>query len=259
MPSPFPGMDPYIETSGLWPDFHATMLSAMRADLNANLPAGYAASIEIYVWADEVHSRAGSKIMEPNIHVRKEKRATNIEAATAILSPPSKTILPRLAQKKRKYVKIIDIKTRQVVTAIELLSPSNKKKGDDRTRYLEKRNEYLANNLNFIEIDLLRGGHRPPLGRTASAVTKFYAMVCRSWEFPEAGVWTFGVRDRLPDIPVPVTQDLQETPLHLSACVARAFDEGRYAESLPYDEPLIPPPDQHDLDWFNTILANYVK
>jgi hypothetical protein len=57
MPSPFPGMDPYIESSCMWGDFHGTMLSAMRADLNANLPRGYTASIELYVWAGELESR----------------------------------------------------------------------------------------------------------------------------------------------------------------------------------------------------------
>ena len=25
MPSPFPGMDPYIETPELWPDFHSDL------------------------------------------------------------------------------------------------------------------------------------------------------------------------------------------------------------------------------------------
>ena len=40
MPSPFPGMDPYIETSGLWGDFHGSLLAAVRADLNSHLPDG---------------------------------------------------------------------------------------------------------------------------------------------------------------------------------------------------------------------------
>src|SRR5712691_12417678 len=95
MASPFPGMDPYIETSGMWPDFHGTMLSAMRADLNANLPTGYAASIELYVWAGDVESRAASETMEPDVHVRQEESISNHETATAVIAAPSTTILPR--------------------------------------------------------------------------------------------------------------------------------------------------------------------
>jgi hypothetical protein len=37
MPSPFPGMDPYLE-GWLWPDVHATLIPAIRAALAARLP-----------------------------------------------------------------------------------------------------------------------------------------------------------------------------------------------------------------------------
>jgi hypothetical protein len=45
MPSPFPGMDPYLERPSLWSDFHATLLVAIRAALNTALPPRYAAFI----------------------------------------------------------------------------------------------------------------------------------------------------------------------------------------------------------------------
>jgi hypothetical protein len=142
------------------------------------------------------------------------------------------------------------------VTVVELLSPSNKKRGDDRTRYLEKRNEYLANNLSFVEIDLLRGGKRPPLGQEHAASSEFYVMVCRPWEFPRAGFWTFGLRDPLPEIPVPVTQELGDTPLNLRSCVDLAYDGGRYSSGLPYDEPLKLRAPGHDRDWIRALLSN---
>jgi hypothetical protein len=240
----------------MWGDFHGTMLVAMRADLNAQLPEGYAASIELYVWADDVDQRRGSESREPDVHVRKEGSTEERAAVTATMAAPSTIVLPRLTRKKRKYLKVVDIRARQVVTVVELLSPSNKKSGDDRERYLEKRNEYLANNLSFVEIDLLRGGRRPPLGRECPEMSDFYAMVCRPWEFPQAGFWTFGLRDALPDIPVPVTQELGDTPLHLRSCVDRAYDEGRYSEGLPYDEALKPRPRNQDRDWIRTVLTN---
>ena len=34
MPSPFPGMDPYIESPELWSDFHNNLASEMQAQLN---------------------------------------------------------------------------------------------------------------------------------------------------------------------------------------------------------------------------------
>ena len=163
-------------------------------------------------------------------------------------------MLPRLARRKRKYIKVVDIRAKKIVTVVEVLSPSNKKGGTDRAVYLEKRNEYLANNLSFVEIDLLRAGTRPPLGKGHPEVIDHYAMVCRSWEFPRAGFWTFGIRDPLPNIPVPVTRDLGDTPLNLRSCVDRAYDEGRYSTALPYDEPLKPRPRHQDRDWIGQIL-----
>lgn len=116
------------------------------------------------------------------------------------------------------------------------------------------RNEYLANNLSFVEIDLLRGG-RLPLGRRDADLGAYYVMVCRAWEFPEAGIWSFSIRDSLPKIPVPVTEELGDTPLDLEACVSRAFDEGRYAESLGYDELLTLRLRDEDRAWIQRIVS----
>lgn len=249
MPSPFPGMDPYIESSGMWGDFHGSLLSAIRADLNERLPAGYVASIELLVWAGEKETGRDATGKEPDVFVKEDETRAGSDTTTATIEAPATIVLPRVTPRKRKHIKVVDIRARTVVSVVEVLSPSNKKSGDDRTRYLEKRNEYLANNLNFVEIDLLRGGRRPPLGRHHPDVIDYYAMACRSWEFPQAGFWRFGLRDPLPDIPVPVTEDVGDTPLRLRACVDRAYDEGRYFSTLPYDEPLKPRPRDEDRDW----------
>ena len=256
MPSPFPGMDPYIEASGIWPDFHATLLVAIRADLNAHLPKGFAASIELYVWADDSKQQRTATIAEPDIQVRESNWRDTSEPSIATLSAHTTIVLPALRRKKRRFIKVVDIRTRQVVTVVEVLSPSNKKNGDDRERYLEKRKEYLANDLSFVEIDLLRGGKRPPLGKRHGAIFDYYAMVCRPWEFPRADFWTFGIRDPLPVIPVPVTEELQDTHLNLHACVERSYQEGRYSEDLPYHEPLKPRLRPEDRNWARELITS---
>jgi hypothetical protein len=253
MPSPFPGMDPYIESSGMWGDFHGSLLGAIRADLNTRLPEGYAASIELYVWTGEEEESERPRLGEPDVFVCEDEKTGGREPATATIAAPSTIVLPRLTRRKRKYIKVVDIRAKKVVTVVEVLSPSNKR-GADQAAYLEKRTEYLANKLSFVEIDLLRGGKRPPLGKRHPEVTDYYAMVCRSWEFPRAGFWTFGIRDPLPGIPVPVTRELGDTPLNLLACIDRAYDEGRYSTSLPYDEPLKPRPRDQDRNWIAQTL-----
>jgi hypothetical protein len=255
MPSPFPGMDPFIEASGLWGDFHGGMLAAIRAELNQRLPRGYAATIDLYVWTPERKTVRRRRRVEPDVYVREEKRGPLQSTGTTTIAAPNTILLPAVERRKRRSVKIMDVRTRQVITVIELLSPSNKEAGDDRKNYLDKRNEYLANGLNLVEIDLLRSGQRSPLGNPPPPIADFCVMVCRSWEFPRAGFWTFTIRDPLPEIPIPLTQELPEPTLPLRSCVDRAYDEGRYADSLSYAEPLRPRLGKEDAAWVRKLLA----
>jgi hypothetical protein len=250
-------MDPYIESSGMWGDFHGSLLTFIRTELNAHLPEGYAASIELYVWTGEEERIERPRPREPDVFVREDEKASGrgrVAPTTAATAAPATIVLPRLTRRKRRYVQVVDVRAKKVVTVVEVLSPSNKKAGTDRAVYMEKRNEYLGNNLSFVEIDLLRGGKRPPLGKRHPVVADYYAMVCRAWEFPVAGFWTFGVRDPIPVIPVPVTRDLGDTPLNLRACADLVYDGGRYSSSLPYGEPLKPRPRDQDRDWIAQIL-----
>lgn len=246
-------MDPYIEPSGLWGDFHGSLLAEIRNDLNSRLPDGYAASIELFVWAGDDEFERESRATAPDVYFRDEKDERGTSGAATITAPMT-IVLPKLSPRKRKYLKVTDIRAKRVVTVVEVLSPSNKKSGDDRALYLEKRNEYLANKLSFVEIDLLRGDKRAPLGNRHPDVLDYYALVCRSWEFPRAGFWTFGIRDPVPVIPIPVSRESGETPLSLRACIDRAYDGGRYAISLPYDEPLKPRPRDQDAAWIAKLL-----
>jgi hypothetical protein len=248
-------MDPYIEASGLWGDFHGSMLAAIRAELNQRLPEGYAATIELYVWTPERKTAGRRRRVEPDVYVREEKRRPLQSAGTTAVVAPNTIVLPAVERRKRRHIKIVDVRTKQVITVVELLSPSNKEAGDDRKNYLDKRNEYLANGLNLVEIDLLRSGQRSPLGDPPPTIADFFVMVCRGWEFPRAGFWTFTIRDPLPEIPIPLIQELPESTLPLRACVDRAYDEGRYADSLSYAESLRPRLGKEDAAWVRKLLA----
>jgi len=46
MPSPFPGMDPYLEDPGIWPDFHFTFLFCWREAVADLLSDQYEARID---------------------------------------------------------------------------------------------------------------------------------------------------------------------------------------------------------------------
>jgi hypothetical protein len=242
MPSPFPGMDPYLEEPSLWPDVHTSLLVEVRTALNAILPERYGAFIDCYVW-----------LHEPDAYIV-ACEPTAGEATVAIPAPAVVT-LPAMQRQGQRYLRIIDRRNRRVVTVLELLSPSNKEAGLDRENYLTKRNEYLAAGTNLVEIDLLRWGQRLPLGEPNPAPADYYVLVSRAAEFPRAGIWPFSVRDPLPPILVPLNPEDQPVTLDLKACLDLVYDKARYDLELDYSVPPVPPLREPDAAWARQLLA----
>lgn len=255
MPSPFPGMDPYLEDPAYWSGFHVSMIVAIMAGLNRVLPDGCVAKIDEYVWVQDSEDFEKSLLGRPDVFVPTVKRPNG---TTAVLDRPGTkpTALSRLpANRKRKnrIVQIVTGRDERVLTVLELLSPSNKARGEDRDAYMQKRREYLAT-VNLIEIDLLRGGHRMPMGMPDPPPADYYVFSCKQSEFPNTEIWTFGIRDPFPVIPIPLTPDRVDVPLDLAAAFDRVYEEGRYQQDVDYRKPpglRLREPDQA---WAETLL-----
>ena len=256
MPSPFPGMDPYLEVPALWSDLHLTLIVAMRAELNASLPDGYLAAADRHVWVEESGNGPRHLLGKPDVFVAHDEdaqAAPSLEMSSGTAVAPRTVTLPVRRGVGKPFLKIIDAQERRVVTVIELLSPSNKSSGDDRKAYLSKRQECLALGVNFVEINLLRGGKSPPLGKPRLAKGRYYLLVSRAKESPQAAVWSFGVRDPLPTPGVPLRGD-ESVALNLKKCLDRAYDEARYGREIDYTHPPRPPLDDADAAWAEALL-----
>ena len=155
MPSPFPGMDPWLEESEIFPDLHASLIFLLREAMNAKLPPGYYATTKNLVWIDEVQRR------EPDISLFGRDRTID-EGGAALAALPGMLALgeDRTPEPwEQPYLEIVSQKGKRLVTAIEILSPANKtKSGNGRVTYLEKIDECRLGGVNVVEIDLLRGG-----------------------------------------------------------------------------------------------------
>ena len=254
MPSPFPGMDPYLEEPSLWPDVHTTLLVEMRTALNAILPERYGTFIDRYVWLHEPDAEARTLLGKPDTFIA-ERGLTGGQMGVATLAP-AVVILPAVRRQGQRYLRIIDRRNRRVVTVLELLSPSNKETGSDRENYLTKRNEYLAAGTNLVEIDLLRGGQRLPLGEPNPAPADYYVLVSRASEFPRAGIWPFSVRDPFPPVLVPLNPEDQPVTLDVKACLDLVYDKARYDLELDYSVPPVPPLREPDAAWASQLLAS---
>src|SRR5262249_32946309 len=117
------------------------------------------------------------------------------------------------------------------------------------------RSEFLGAGVNLVEIDLLRWGTRLPLEDPPPSIPDYYIMVCKAWELPRAGFWKLGLRDPLPDIPVPLDLGESEVALPLKSCVDHVYDATRYAMRLRYDRPTTPRLREPDASWARQVLA----
>jgi hypothetical protein len=262
MPSPFPGMDPYIEDSFFWSDFHASMMGAFRGALNAALPDRYTASIERNVWVQETVSRDTTLVGVPDVQVADQAPGTVASGGSATTSAavtaPQTVTFSLVRRPVSGHLRILDRRRRQVVTVIELLSPANKTTTGYGIIYRQKRLDVLAGGVNLVEIDLLRAGTRPPVQEPPLTPSDYCILVCPAASFPQAGYWPLSVRDALPIVPIPLAPEEVPSSLNLRDCLDQVYEAGRYERELDYSEVPTPPLREPDDSWARQLLTAYL-
>ena len=165
MPSPFPGIDPYLEHPDLWPGLHLYLTVKMADLLSPQLSPKYFVSLQVRMYEEKDIESLFADI--PDVSVLSEKSqvktSNSTESQVAVIEPSTKPItvtLPIPITIRQGYLEIQEVATKEVVTTIEILSPSNKRGGKGRKVYQKKREKILDSLTNFIEIDLLRHGQK---------------------------------------------------------------------------------------------------
>ena len=263
MPSPFPGMDPYLEDPGFWQGFHTSMQSAMRAQLTPQLPPGFYADIEQHVWFREDGPREGPTLARPDLYVLEgpddpKARRRSGRSSVAVAEPTARLIQPKLIREVGRHaIRIRDGRGGRVVTTIELLSPSNKDPGDELDRYLLKRSEFLANDTSLVEIDLIRRGQRLPFVDVPAG--DYYVYVTDAARYSEVLVWAFTVRDPIPPVPVPLPSPHPPVTLSLRQCIDRVYVEANYGPRIDYGQPVKPALRPADAEWAADLLKKHAR
>lgn len=253
MPSPFPGMNPYLEQESYWQDFHQTFIPMARASLAEQLSPRYFVRVEQYVFIHELDGESRRPLARPDLFV-KEARPSVRSTSTITTEAPAYAYLPAVSvdEERHSYLSIRDRDGDEAITIIELLSPSNKNPGADRTDYLKKRREFFGAGLNLVEIDLLRAGPRLPFSDVPSC--DYLVSVSRASERPRVGLWPIGLRDRLPKVPIPLRAPDPDAWLDLQEILHRVYDSARY-EPLLYRQNPQPPLTDANARWAESIIS----
>jgi Protein of unknown function (DUF4058) len=249
MASPFPGMDPFLEISGDWRDFHARFLNGCADALAEQLPENYVARIEeqfqILEFPEETEERR-----LPDVSISPTSPSRGVSQAVA--APP--TLEPELIplvttiveEVKDRWIEIRRRPDWTPVTMIELLSPTNKS-GQGHSDYLYKRVTLITRTIRLLELDLLIAGRRLPMGRPLRGI--YHALVSRADRRPISELFSWSIRDPLPTIPVPLLPPDLDISLDLSAMFATVYRRGQYERSIDYSAPLDLPLSAKERAW----------
>ena len=158
MPSPFPGMDPYLEDPVLWPGVHHHLISALANALNTALPPNYVADV-----GERLYVVTPPRSIFPDVSVLRRVAPARVEAdrgGAAVADGAPWVVSAQPEEVREPFIEIIALAAnRSVVTGIEVLSPANKRAGSEgRDLYLAKQRQFLHSASNLVEFDLLRAG-----------------------------------------------------------------------------------------------------
>lgn len=250
MPSPFPGMDPYLENPDLWRDFHHSMITYIRDQLQPKLRPKYLARTEERVFVAEA-----DRYVYPDVAVLREPRA--------IYDAGSTTAEPLMVERQSDpihegIITILAADNGQLVTAIEVLSPTNKMAGDGRSQYLQKRREVLRSYANMVEIDLLKEGARVTQEvRDKQGVRdyRYVISVSRAQKRSLFEMYPLALRDRLPIFRIPLKGDDPDVLLDLQAVFAQAYENGAYDATIDYAQPPCAPLSDDERVYVGSVLS----
>jgi hypothetical protein len=240
MPSPFPGMDPYLENSVLWSGLHQLLIARILIALNSTLPQKYVANI-----AERVYVLQTGRDIYPDVAVLEHPfpgsagESQGGGVAVAPVGDPPLVLEVEAVEVHEPFIEILPVADQsRVVTIIEVLSPTNKEGGTGRELYLTKQREALRSQAHFLEIDLLRGGQHTVAAPLNHLLLRgsWHSVVClhRTRQGTRFEVWPIPLEQRLPRVRVPLGGDDPDASLDLQELFSRCYDEAAYQRRISY-------------------------
>lgn len=250
-------MDPFLE-GYLWPDVHHELASVIKELLVPQIRPTYVARVNLYTVAD-TSPEEDVGIMYPDVEVLRRKNQVREAIAsyagekTKELTPPTTSIPDTTPVEVRiPVVEIHDREHNRLITAIEILSPVNKR-SPGLEPYREKRQRLHAAGVHLLEIDLLRRGERP-LPHPYLPIAHYLIFLTRAGQ-GSTDIWAVNVQDTLPVLPVPLRSPDPDARLDLGRGLAIIYERSQYELSIDYGKnPPLPDFSEEDRQWMSNLL-----
>ncbi|GIW80157.1 MAG: hypothetical protein KatS3mg105_1964 [Gemmatales bacterium] len=221
MPSPFPGMDPYLENEQIWDAFHHQLITCLYQMLLPGLVDRYKAKI---CQRDYVSEQPLFTSVIREVHLE-------------------------------EYIEIRQRGQGKIVTMIDVVSPGNKTTAAGRQAYLDNRRRGKDHGANLVEIDLVLQGE-PMLDYSREGLPEWdYAVtVTRATQPERYEIYTSTLQKRLPRFRMPLASDDRDTVVDLQVAFTRCYDQGTFSAEIDYSRDPQVPLDDDDRNWLNELL-----
>ncbi len=253
--NPFPGMNPYLETMGLWPDVHNRLIGAMSSFLRQSLPIRYSVvTEERVVIGRNPPEEPRRRYAIPDVVISSDADSPLPRSAGQQSSDGAVTVvIPEVYWSRQKFLTVREQSRGFAVATIEILSPTNKYQGEGRREYVDKRLRILESATHLVEIDLVRVGDPLPLeGYDGDA--PYSILVSRNELRPSAEFFPFGLQAGIPDIVVPLLNDEDEPTLRLGEIVNDIYLQDLYGRLVDYNLDPAGPLSAADREWMDRLL-----
>lgn len=205
MPSPLPGMDPYLESPAVWPKFHRQLIAALYQTLLPGLVDRYRARVVARRYTAEM-------------------------------------VLFTSVTREAHEEELIELRSRtdgRLLTVLDVTSIGNRTTAAGRAAYLDTRAVAAGEKAGVVEVDLLTQG-KPLLefDRSGLPPHDYTVTVTRGGTPDRFEIYTSGVRKRLPKFKLPLAADDRDSVVDLQLAFLRAFDLGGFDRLVDYTKPL---------------------
>lgn len=232
MPSPFPGMDPFLEEH--WGDVHTSLTTYARDQLRLVLPIGLSARVEEFVHMEIGDSTdAFSAVPDVRVIERTILTTTRVEPGSQTVVTATPVLVPLQEEWTERWIQIHDRERNRLVTVIEFLSPGNKRSRGQREAFSGKQEELRKSGINVVEIDLLRRGgwalSAPEPDVPDDCAYPYRVCVVRASHPDRAECYQVPLQQPLPSIRIPLRLGEPDAPLQLQPLLDAAWENGDYA------------------------------
>jgi hypothetical protein len=251
-------MDPWLEGPAIFPDLHNTLITYLGDALNASLPEPYFARSATRVWVEDQRREPDVGVFDPATR----PKSGGVDVAAALTDAGMIAVVESDTTEffEESYLEIRSSGDDRLVSAIEVLSLSNKTPGDKgRAAYLQKQSEILKSGVGLVEIDLLRGGLHttavsPAKLRAKAGLFAYHVSIAAAELGPQKFAAPIKLADRLPPIPIPLDEAVTPVRVELQPLLDRCYDNRRYGRQVRYDRPPDPPLTPEQQAWADAVL-----